>query len=796
VASLKLFGGLSVETQAGPLTGRAAQRRRLALLALLATSRGLGREKVIACLWPEVDSERGRRLLSDSVYRVNKALGGDTIVTAGDELRLDADRLPSDVAAFEAALAGDRHREAVEYYGGPFLDGFFLDGAPDFEQWSSRERSRLARLQAGALEALAAECEGRGDAAGAVTWWYRAAGHDPFSPRVAVRLMAALDRAGERGAALRHARLYADLYRQEFEADVDAEVAEFAEALRRASRAGEVFPAAAGRGTPAAPVASSNDSTHAGAAQTAQAAHPHTAVGAAAEDVPVYGVPAGQTPTGPAPLRPATPPPIRSALAGVLVLAVLGAAAGWIRHVNGTGPADPGVPAVAVLPFADHSPDRDHEYLAAGMMEEVASALARVDGLRVVAPTSAPAEESDIQRVGRALGVEAVLQGSVSRWGDSVRINARLMRVADRSFLWTETYTSRMGSIFAIQDSIARAIGATLTERLVRGPHAARAPSADELEAYNLYLRGRYAWHRRTQESLAAAVSHFEEAVATAPAYARAHAGLADAYAVQGFYDYRPPDDAFPRAEAAARRALELDPALAHAHATLAYVSLYYHWNWPEAERAFERAIRLDPGYSTAHQWHANFLTAMGRFDEAEAAMRRAMELDPLSLIANGALGWVYYNAGDFSRAIEQCGRTLELDPEFKLAWFWSGLAHEGLGRHDAAVAFLEQALALSPESAITLAALAHAHARAGRLERARELLRGLLAAERRYIPSFEVAKVYLALGEEDTALSWLETAYEQRSHSMAFLRVDPQLARLQAHPRFRDLLRRVGHPI
>ncbi|HSJ07152.1 MAG TPA: tetratricopeptide repeat protein, partial [Longimicrobiales bacterium] len=380
--------------------------------------------------------------------------------------------------------------------------------------------------------------------------------------------------------------------------------------------------------------------------------------------------------------------------------------------------------------------------------------------------------------------------------GDSIRINSRLMRVADRTFLWSETYTTRMGSIFDIQDSIARAIGTTLTERLVRGPNAGRAPSAGELEAYNLYLRGRYAWHRRTQESLAEAVSYFEQAVATAPSYARAHAGLADAYAVQGFYDYRPPGEAFPRAEAAARRALELDPAHAHAHATLAYVSLYYHWNWPEAERAFERAIRLDPAYSTAHQWHANFLTAMGRFDEAEAAMRRAMELDPLSLIANGALGWVYYNAGDFTRAIEQCSRTLELDPEFKLAWFWSGLAHEGLGRHEEAVDLLEKALALSPESAITLAALAHAHAAAGRTDRARELLRDLLAAEARYIPSFEVAKVHLALGEEDIALTWLETAYEQRSHSMAFLRVDPQLATLQAHPRFRDLLRRVGHPI
>ncbi|HSJ07860.1 MAG TPA: BTAD domain-containing putative transcriptional regulator, partial [Longimicrobiales bacterium] len=376
--SLKLFGGLSVETPTGPLTGRAAQRRRLAMLALLATSRGLGREKVIACLWPEVDSERGRRLLSDSVYRINKALGGDTIVTAGDELRLDTDRLPSDVAAFEAALADGRYHDAASHYSGPFLDGFFLDGAPEFEQWSFRERERLTRLQAGVLEALAAEYEERGDAAGAVTWWYRAAGHDPFSPRVAVRLMAALDRAGERGAALRHARVFADVYRQEFDADADPEVAEFADGLRRASPAAP-SPAAPSPAAPVGPPAVT-------AADTASSA-----------------VSRSHRPAAPSPAGPATSPVVRSALAAALVLTIAGAAAGWIRHVNGNGPSGADVSAVAVLPFADHSPAGDHEYLAAGMMEEVVSALARVEGLRVVAPTAAPAGETDIQRMGRTL---------------------------------------------------------------------------------------------------------------------------------------------------------------------------------------------------------------------------------------------------------------------------------------------------------------------------------------------------------------------------------------------------------
>jgi DNA-binding SARP family transcriptional activator/TolB-like protein len=799
VASLRLFGGLSIETAAGPLSGRAAQRRRLALLALLAASRGMSREKLIAYLWPDVDSERGRHLLSDSVYRINKALGDTVVIAAGDELRLDAERLPSDLSAFERALEQARPADAVAACGGAFLDGFFLDGAPDFDEWVERERDRLARLHARAVEALAEQCERAGDPGGAAEWWYALAALDPLSPRIALRLIRALEAADERAAALRHAHDFAARFRREIGGDIDPEVLEAARQLRTGPAAGAsaaaavaAWPASAGRGeeAPAPPRGPAPSPRRAPNDRAAEAGSP------------------GVTPPSARPAATADRPPAaagvqarsRSALplatkAAALLLPLL-TGAGWLWHRHERAIAADPVPAVAVLPFADLSPAGDHAYFAAGIMEEIASALTRMERLRVVAPAaSEAATDVDIQSVGRALGVHTVLGGSISRWGDSVRVNAKLVRVADRAYLWSETYTSRLGSIFVIQDSIARAIGHTLAERLVgRDPAVLAEPAPAELEAYNLYLRGRYAWHRRTQESLAGAVQHFERAVALAPDYARAHAGLADAYAVQGFYDYRPPRDAFERAESAARRALEIDPSLAQAHATLGYVNLYYHWNWPEAERAFMRAIRLDPGYSTAHQWLANHLTAMGRFREAEQAMRRAMELDPLSLIANGALGWVYFYAGEYERAIEQCERTLELDAAFKLAWFWSALAHEQLGRYDDAIVLLERALALSPGSAITRAALAHAHAMNGRPDHAEALLAELLAGEPRYVPAFEVAKVHLALDDRRSALDWLERAYAQRSHSMAFLAVDPQLAPLRGEPRFADLLRRVGH--
>jgi DNA-binding SARP family transcriptional activator/TolB-like protein/Tfp pilus assembly protein PilF len=820
VASLRLFGGLSIETAAGPMTGRATQRRRLALLALLATSRGATREKLIFLLWPDVDSERGRRLLSDSIYRINQALGEETIIAAADELRLAPERLPSDVGRFEQCLADGRPAEAVAVYAGPFLDGFFLDAAPEFEQWASGERERLARLCAGALETLASESEAAGDVAQATHWWYRVAAHDPLSPRVALRLMQALEAAGERAAALRHARVFAALFHQELGVEPDPVVADFAWRLERAPRSGSAPSHDSAAPVERAPMSGSAPSHESAVpverAPTSGSAPSHDSA-APVGRAPMSGSApshesagaSSQMATSAAPSSHTSPDPAaepgdhgrmgRSAVVtgtAVALLLTLLAAVGWLVYHGGSSVAGVPTPALAVLPFADHSPGRDHAYFASGIVEEVASALSRAQGVRVVSSAGSPVtNDIDIQEVGRRLGVDHVLAGSISRWGDSVRVNARLLRVSDRVYLWSESWTTRLGSIFAIQDSISRAIGATLVARLVGSPSDVPAdPSSAELEAYNLYLKARYAWHRRTQASLASAVTYFEQAVAVAPRYARAHAGLADAYAVQGFYDYVPPQDAFTRAEAAARRALDLDPSLAQPWATLGYVSLYYHWNWADAERAFARALELDPGYSTAHQWQANYFTAMGRFTEAEQAMRRAMELDPLSLIANGALGWVFYNAGQHERAIEQFNRTLELDPDFKLAWFWSGMAHEQLGRLDHAIRLLEHALSLSPESALTEAALAHAYATAGRSADARAKLRELLAVEERYIPAFEVAKAHLALGEVDTALEWLDRARLQRSHSIAFLRVDPQLAPLQNDPRFRRLLQTTGH--
>ena len=503
----------------------------------------------------------------------------------------------------------------------------------------------------------------------------------------------------------------------------------------------------------------------------------------------------------------------RVALAAGVAVALLGGAA-WLgaRRWRASEPPAASVAAmpstIAVLPFADRSAAAGQAYFSDGMTEELIATLARVEGLRVASRTSSFAFRDrglDVRAVGARLGVAAVLEGSVRRDGDRLRITAQLVSVADGWQLWSETYDRAADDAFAVQQEIASAIVQTLRGRLVGGVADANAPGRPDAAAYDLYLKGRhalylkgrYAWYSRTEEGLRSAASYFAQAVAQAPGYARAHAGLADAYAVLGFYDFLPPGEAFPKADSAARRAAQLDPTLGGPHATLGYVALYHGWDFARAEAEFRRAIALEPNYSTAHQWYANLLVAAGRFDEAERAMRRAEEIDPLSLIAKAALAWVHYHAGDNAAAVAQARETLELDPDYAVAHLWGGWALQAMDSLDAAVAAHRRAVAVTDGAALYVASLARSLALAGERAEAERLLAGLGSRTDggRYVPSYEVAKVHLALGRADEALAWLERALDERSHSMAFLRVDPQLAPLRADPRFARLVGRVFGP-
>jgi TolB-like protein/DNA-binding SARP family transcriptional activator/Tfp pilus assembly protein PilF len=791
---LRVLGGASIASPAGPVTGRAAQRHRLALLAFLAAApSGVARDRLVSLLWPDASLSKGRKLLSDSVYRINAALGSDPIQAVGDELRLDAAVVSCDLHRFRHALGQEEWKEAIESYGGAFLDGFFLPGAVEFDQWMESERERLSREYQRALEGRADADEKRGDLLGAVTAWESAATADPYNARVACRFMEALDRAGERARAVGHAQVYRALLEQ-LDLEPDLRVLELAREIGERPTGSEL------------PFRSRPAGSEVPLPERREARLPRSE-GAEGERAPDSNPnPAPRTPLArsmpassagePSTVSPSNRSRRRrqrvgwAAMGGLCLMVV----AGIVLFLGGSGATLDS--SVAVLPFHDLSPGGDHEYFADGLTEELMARLARIEGLRVAARTSSFAfkgRSDDVREVGRHLGVSSVVEGSVRMVGDRLRITVQLVSTADGYQLWSESYDRTLDDVFVVQADIARAVAFTLGGRLL-GPEVrvAEEPVPVDTEAYDLYLRGRFAWHRRTEEGLRAAVKHFQEAVRLSPGYTPAWVGLGDAWGVLGFYDYVSPAEAFPQAEVAAQRALALDPKNASAHATLGYVALYHRWDAPRAEGEFQHAIALDPRYSTGHQWYANFLTASGRFPEAEGSMRRAQELDPLSLIANAALGWVRFFAGRYEEALEQCRQTLELDPDFELAYLWSGWALEALGRHEEALDELRKAERLSGGSGIVRASLARLHAVRGETGEARRIVEALEGSEE-YIPSYELGKVHLALGEPDLAMEWLERAFQERSHSMVFLAVDPQLEDLREDPRFQTLVERVG---
>jgi serine/threonine-protein kinase len=459
-----------------------------------------------------------------------------------------------------------------------------------------------------------------------------------------------------------------------------------------------------------------------------------------------------------------------------------------------------GTGSIVVLPFVNMSPDPDTEYFSDGMTDELISALTRVEGLHVVSRTSAFAfkgKRQDVRTIGAQLNVRTVLEGSVRKASRRLRVTAQLTDVSSGYQLWSEVFDRDLEDVFAIQEEISRAIVSALRGKLL-GPEATRLvrPATDDLEAYTLYLKGRQLWNRRTEESLKLGLSHFERALERDPRYGMAHIGVADSYCILGFYTALRPTEAFPRAKAAALRALELEPRLSEARPTLAYVSMYHEWDWSGAERQFRMAISGNPGYATAHQWYGNFLAVLRRFDESTTEFGKAIALDPLSALKGAALGWSYYFARRYPEAIAQCRRALELDPHLAVTHLWLGLACEETGAIDEAVTAYEEGVRLSRGEPLGLAFLAHGLASAGRREEAERKLRELQdLSSRHYVSSYDLAVICAGLGDRDAALDLLEKGYQERTHWMALLQVDPRLDPLRDSARFRRVLDSMGFP-
>jgi serine/threonine protein kinase/Tfp pilus assembly protein PilF len=454
--------------------------------------------------------------------------------------------------------------------------------------------------------------------------------------------------------------------------------------------------------------------------------------------------------------------------------------------------------AIAVLPFVNASPDPDTEYFSDGMTDELIDALTKVEGLRVASRTSVFAlkrRESDVRTLGALLGVTVVLEGSVRRAGNRLRVTARLTDVADGRHLWSERYDRDAGDVFAVQDEIAATIVRTLRGTLLGdlGDLTPRRYTAN-LTAYNLYLKGRYCWNKRTGDGLTEAIAWFEAAIREDPGYALAYSGLADCYALHVDYRGMPVAEAMERSRELAHQALALDDSLAEAQTSIAWVNFLYDWNWAEAEHRFRRAIELNPRYATARQWFAWLLVSRGHTEAAIAEGRTAAELDPASVSIRRSLGWLNYYARRPEAAADELQRALGMDPTSEENHRILGLVRTQQGRYDEAIASFREAVAGASESAYARGALARALAFAGRTEEAGALLAELQAESGwRYVSPVALATANIALGNADEAFRWIEQARAERRGWLAYLRVEPIFDPIRGDPRFARLLAAMG---
>lgn len=456
------------------------------------------------------------------------------------------------------------------------------------------------------------------------------------------------------------------------------------------------------------------------------------------------------------------------------------------------------IDSIAVLPFQNRGNDPEMEYLSDGISETLITKLSRLPDVRVMARSTVfrfKGMEADPQTIGHALNVRALITGTVFQRADTLAISAELVDAMTGLRLWGEQYSLKFTGIFAVQDEISKEI----TERLrLRLTNEARkrieeASTADP-EAYREFLRGQYQVNKMTEEGLRKAISTFERASQRDPRFALPYAGISNAYSLLAYFGVSASAEVMPKAEEAANKALELDPALAEVHVSLAGIRKSFHWDWAGAERGYRTALELNPNYARGHQWYADLLAAQKRGGAAAEEMNRALELDPLSLTINMELAWIRYMARDYAGAIEQSVRTLEIEPSFSPAYHVLGLAKEQTGDPEEALAACTKAHECSGENPVSLASLGHAHANAGHRPEARKILAKLKGrASKGYVPPYSLALVSAGLGDRAQTLDWLEKAYEERDVWLVWLQTDPRFDAIRNEPRFRNLAAEMG---
>ncbi len=823
-ASLKFFGGAFLEGSEGPLSGAVAQRRRLALLAQLALSPTgrVSRDKLLAYLWPEHDTERARHALSNSLYIIKKALGEDAVVAVGEDLELGPALDSVDVLEFEMAVRDGELERAATLYTGPFMDGVHLKDAPELEKWIDGERERLARAYAQVLESLAEKAAAERRVTEATDWWRRLAAHDPYDTRIALALMKALAAAGNRAEAIQHAQVHAELLKDAFGAEPDPAIGELVESLRREGPSLREAPTvtepevAAQPGTPASPAAVAPTRLQRVLGRRSL----HWALVALA-GVVLFGI-ADTLLT----LRQPDEPELSTSDVGARP-DLLALTAGRDR------------PAVAVLPFDNMSADPAEAYFADGMHDEIITQLAKISDLTVISRTSVMQfRETDrsIPEIAAELGVTAVLEGAARRAGDTVRITAQLIDAATDAHLWAETFDREFApaNVLGIQSEIARnvadALAATLTsEEMSR---IAAVPTGS-LSAYDLYLKGWQAYRRYRSEENEEAIRSFKDAIALDPDYALAWAGLANAYA-QRPYVYGFPRIWYDSAEAAGLRSVELDPELGQGWKALGLVYTVRGWVSRSIE-AYQKALNYSPNHDGALNNLGMAYFYLGAYDEALRWLKRAARVAPTRgrLLAN--VGSRYLDLGELAIGERWIRAALELYPEFPegladqkfslylarrdlegalrgaeadveanpsdpAAHMWAARAAAFARRYDQALEHVEAAERLAGPASIDPYVAGFVHLATGNRVEAESYFERAEARERIELEDkserpevrLSLAMIYAARGDKVEALAWLQRAFDAGERRSVWIDSNPMFDSIRGSPEFRELITRI----
>jgi DNA-binding winged helix-turn-helix (wHTH) protein/TolB-like protein/Tfp pilus assembly protein PilF len=482
----------------------------------------------------------------------------------------------------------------------------------------------------------------------------------------------------------------------------------------------------------------------------------------------------------------------RSAMVALVLLSVCAGTLAWRafrqKHVSAAAPET--IHSLAILPFQEFGAKGENDYLGEGTADALITRLGRFNTL-IVRPTSAIERYRNASLnpvdIGKQQAVDAVLEGRMQPEGDRIRFTVQLVRVHDGATLWADSFDEKFTNIFALEDEISERVAQSLQIHLsIADVKRMARKSTENAAAYDAYLKGRYFWNKRTSDAVQHGLEYFRQATRLDPNFAESYEGVADSYATMGLYGFMPPDQAFPAARKAALKALEMDNALADAHATLGLIYFYYDWDGSAAENEFRKAVDLNPNCAMAHSWSGETLAAMGRFHEAVEESQRALEDDPLSLIVNSNAAWTFFLAGQSNQAIQTLEKAIELDPNFPRTHFRLGIIYEALGRTHDAIEEFRLAAQSSKENAYYEASLAEAYGELGDSQTATRILQLLKSrAHTEYVPAFDFALVYAGLHDRQSAFEWLQKASLDHSTSMAFAKVDPSLSSLRSDERF-----------